>query len=127
MQVLLKCRSTYSANKNGDLFLMEDSLIRLNNIITGSRHIRLRDVNVKPAGYSKIYLTKSLAEAALYRIVDQFNCRIKSHKDFCRIFIDQIHPLQDENCRTCKILFVGQKKKTKKKNNCFCQSFNYGL
>ena len=37
-------------------------------------------------------MDKSLAEAALYSLVDQFNNRIIHHKDFCRIFLDQIHP-----------------------------------
>ena len=69
-----------------------DSLITLNNIITRSQHIGLRDINVKPAGYIKICMDKSLVEAALYRSVDQFNDRIISHNNFCRIFLDQIYP-----------------------------------
>ena len=53
-----------------------DSLITLNNIITGSRYIVLRDINVKPVGYSKIYMDKSLVEAPLYSLVHQFDNRI---------------------------------------------------
>ena len=35
----LKYKNTYLKNKNGDLFLTVDSLIRLDNIITGLRYI----------------------------------------------------------------------------------------
>ena len=82
----MKYKNTYLKNKNGDLFLTVDSSIRLNNIITGLRYIGLRDINVKSAGYSKIYNDKSSVEAALYRLVDQFIDRIISHKSFWRIF-----------------------------------------
>ena len=88
--------------------LTVDSLITLNNIITGSQHIRLRDINVKLVGYSKIYMDESLVETVLYCLVDQFNDRLISHKDFCRTFLDQIHPFRNGNSRTCKILFVDQ-------------------
>ena len=37
-------------NKDGDLFLTIDSLIRINNIITNSHNLHLRRHNVKPAG-----------------------------------------------------------------------------
>ena len=108
MQTALKYKNTYLANKNGDLFLSVDSLITLTNIITESWHIGLRDINVKPVGYSKLCMDNSLAEAALYSLVDQFNDRIISHKDFCRTFLDQIHPFWDGNSRTSKILFSDQ-------------------
>lgn len=51
-------------------------------------------------------MDKSFVEATLYRLVDQFNDRIISRKDFCEIFLDQTHPFQDGDGRTCKILFV---------------------
>ena len=41
---------------DGDLFLTVDSLITLNNIITNSNSIFLRQTNVKPAGYNKQYM-----------------------------------------------------------------------
>ena len=41
---------------DGDLFLTVDSLITLNNIITNSNSILLRQTNVKPAGYNKQYM-----------------------------------------------------------------------
>ena len=108
MQTTLKYKNTYLTYKNGNLFLTLDSLIKLNNIITGSQHIGFRDINVKPTGYSKRYMDKSLVKAAFYCLVDQFNDRIISHKDFCRTFLDQMHPFQDGNGRTCKILFADQ-------------------
>ena len=71
MQTALKYKNTNLTNINDDLFLTVDSLITLNNIITGSPYIGLRDINVKPLGYSKIYMDKSLVEAALYSLADQ--------------------------------------------------------
>ena len=50
MQSALRYRSTYLIDKNGNLFLTVDSLITLNNIITDSQGLILRDLNVKPAG-----------------------------------------------------------------------------
>ena len=38
-------------NADGNLFLTVDSLITINNYITGSRNIQLRQVNVRPAFY----------------------------------------------------------------------------
>ena len=67
MQTALKYKNTYLINKNGDLFLTVGSLITLKNIITGSRHIGLRDMDAKPAGYSKIYMDKSLVEVSFSR------------------------------------------------------------
>ena len=43
-------------NKDGNLFLTIDSLIRINNYITGSLNIQLRQINVKPAFYNKQYM-----------------------------------------------------------------------
>ena len=40
-------------NEDGDLFLTVDSLIRINNYITDSHNIQLRQINVKPAFYEK--------------------------------------------------------------------------
>ena len=101
MQTALKCKNTYLTYKNSNLFLTVNSLITLNYVITGSRHIGLRDINVKAAGYSKTYMDKSLVEATLYSLVNQFNNRIISHKDFCRTFLDQIHSFRDGTDRTC--------------------------
>ena len=92
-------------NKDGDLFLTVDSLIRLNNYITGSRNIQLRQINFKPAFYIKQYIDFTRIESELYRLVDQFNKRKITASTFCDIFLDKIHPFADGNGRTCKILF----------------------
>ena len=92
-------------NKDGDLFLTVDSLIRINNYITGSRNIHLRQINVKPAFYNKQYMDFTRIESELYRLVDQFDKRKITPRTFCDIFLDKIHPFADGNGRTCKILF----------------------
>ena len=92
-------------NKDGDLFLAVDSLIRLNNYITDSRNIQLRQINVKPAFHIKQYMDFTRIESELYRLVDQFNERKITARTFCDIFLDKIHPFADGNSRTCKILF----------------------
>ena len=56
-----------------DNILTVDSLIDINNIITGSNNITLRTGNVKPCGYKKIYMDNNLTEDKLYQLVDQFN------------------------------------------------------
>ena len=84
-------------DKHGDLFLKVDSLITLNNIVTGSCCIGLRDMNVKPAGYYKIYTDKSLVEPALYFLIDPFNDKKLSRKEFCAILLDNIHPFRNGN------------------------------
>ena len=40
------------------MYLTVDSLIKTNNIITGSNNITLRKVNVKPYGFDKMYMDK---------------------------------------------------------------------
>ena len=92
-------------NKDGDLFLTVDSLIRINNYITCSDNIQLRQINVKPAFYDKQYMDFTKIESELYRLVDQFNERKITARRFCDIFLDKIHPFADGNGRTCKILF----------------------
>ena len=41
-----------------DMYLNVDSLIDMNNIITGSNNITLRKVNVQPYGCDKMYMVK---------------------------------------------------------------------
>ena len=53
-------------SKDGDLFLTVDSLITLNNMITGSNNLNLRTCEVKPAGYDKYYMHSTHIESALY-------------------------------------------------------------
>ena len=92
-------------NKEGDLYLTVDSLIAINNYVTGSNNMQLRQINVKPAFYDKQYMDFTNIESELYRLVDQFNERQITPRRFCDIFLDKIHPFADGNGRTCKILF----------------------
>ena len=87
-------------NKDGNLFLTVDSLIRINNYITGSLNIQLRQINVKPAFYNKQYMDYTRIESKLYRLVDQFNERKITPTTFCVMFLDKIHPFANGNGRT---------------------------
>ena len=91
--------------QDGDLFLTIDSLITLNNYITNSDNLLLRQIDVKPALCNKQYMDFSKIESELYNLVDQFNDRYISNRQFCKKFLDDIHPFADGNGRTCKILF----------------------
>ena len=106
MQSALEYQNTYLNDKNGELFGTVDSLITLNNIITDSQNLFLRDVNVKPAGFDKMYLIYSLIEQALCLLVDEFNEIKVTHNQFCNIFLDLIHPFRDGNGKICKNLFI---------------------
>ena len=90
----------------GNLFLTVDSLITLNNIITNSNNIFLRQVNVKPAGYNKQYMYFDQIEVELYRLIDQFNDRYISKRYFIKKFLDEIHPFLDGNGRLVKLCFI---------------------
>ena len=106
MQSVLEYQNTYLIDKNGELVLTVVSLITLSNIITDSQNLFLRDVNVKPAGFDKLYLEKPLIEPALYQLVAEFNERKVTYNQFCNIFLGLIHPFRDGNGRICKILFI---------------------
>ena len=73
----LSYKNTNLVNSDGDLLLTVDSLITLNNIITGSNNLFLRSVNVRPAFYKKQYLDFSIIEFELYKLIDLFNDRYK--------------------------------------------------
>ena len=92
-------------NDEGDLFLTIDSLITINNYITNSHNIQLRQINVKPAFHDKQYMDFTRIESELYTLVDKFNERQITPRRFCNIFLNKIHPFSDGNGRTCKILF----------------------
>lgn len=89
----------------GDLFLTVDSLITLNNIITNSKNLFLRQTNVKPAGYNKQYMHFNYIESELYTLIDQFNDRYISKRHFIKKFLNDIHPFLDGNGRTIKLCF----------------------
>ena len=76
-------------NNDGDLYLTVDSLIRINNLITGSQNIQLRQTNVKPAFYDKQYMDFTRIESELYALVDKFNERQITPRCFCNIFLDK--------------------------------------
>ena len=95
-------------NKDGDLFLTVDSLIRISNIITNSHNLHLRRHNVKPAGYNKQYKDASRINTELCSLVDKLDDRRITSRTFCDTFLDKIHPFADGNSRTCKILFDGK-------------------
>ena len=108
MQSALEYWNTYLIDKNGKFFLTVDSLITLNNIITDSQNLFLRDVNVKSAGFDNMYLDKTLIEPALYQLVDEFNKRKLTHNQFSNIFLDLIHPFRNGNERTVKFCLFKQ-------------------
>ena len=92
-------------SQDGNLFLTVNSLITLNNFVTDSDNIQLRQINVKPALYDKEYMDFTKIESELYLLVDKFNERQICTRTFCDVFLDKIHPFSDGNGRTCKILF----------------------
>ena len=53
MIVTPQFKSKELLNQVGDLFLTVDSLITLNNYVTNSHNILLRQINVKPAFHDK--------------------------------------------------------------------------
>ena len=99
-------KNSHLLTKDGDLFLTVDSLISINNIITNSNNISLRQCEVKPAGYNKQYMISTKIESELYTLVDEFNERKISAREFCKSFLNKIHPFKDGNGRTCKVLFL---------------------
>ena len=92
-------------NKDGDFYLTVDSLIRINNLITDSNNIQLRQINVNRVFHEKQYMDFTMIKSELYILVDKFNERQITPRRFCNIFLDKIHPFSDGNGRTCKILF----------------------
>ena len=101
----LTYKNTELVTSDGNLLLTVDSLITLNNLITGSNNLSLRSVNVRPAFYKKQYLDFTKIEIELYKLVDLFNDRYITNRQFHQTFLNEIHPFLDGNGRTCKILF----------------------
>ena len=89
-------------DSDGGRYLTVNSLMEINNIITGSNNISLRKVNLKPYGFDKKYMHKELIEDKFYQIVDQFNERKITSTKFYSILLNKIHTFYDGNGRTCK-------------------------
>ena len=89
---------TFNIYSDNDMYLTVDSLIDINNIISGLKNIILRKVNVKLYGFDKIYMDEYLIKDKLFQLINPFSMRKISHEDV------YIHPLYDGNGRTCKIL-----------------------
>ena len=85
---------------NGSMYLTVDSLMEINNIITGSNNIALRKVNVKRYGFDKMYMDKELIRDKPYQIIDHFNERQITSTKFYSIVLNKIKR------RACKILFA---------------------
>ena len=60
-------------DSDGGMYLTVDSLVEINSIITGSINITLRNLNVKPYEFDKMYMQKQLIEDKHYQITDQFS------------------------------------------------------
>lgn len=88
------------------MYLNADSLIDINNKITGSNNITLRKFNVKQYGYYKMYMDKNLTKGKLYELIDQMNEKDINHKDLSFALFNSIHTFYDGNESTCQILFV---------------------
>ena len=63
----------YMNNEEGDFFLTLDSLIELNNIITGKKNNGLRIINVKPAEYNCMCMHYNNINFALQTLIDNYN------------------------------------------------------
>ena len=94
--------------KEGDMFLTVDSLMEVSNLILGKNNIELRELNVKPAGYAtNLHFPWWCVESSLYILLDEFNERRITNRDFCDGFME-IHTFLGGNGRTCKLLFINQ-------------------
>ena len=91
-------------DSENNMYLKVGSVIDLNNIITGSNNFILRKANANPYGYEKMYMVRDSIEDKLCQLIDQFNKRKITHKDFHLQLLENIHPFYDGNGITCKIL-----------------------
>ena len=51
-------------------------------------------------------MAKDLIEDKLYKIIDKFNQRKTTPVKFYSILLNKMHPFEDRNGRTCKMLFM---------------------
>ena len=89
-------------DSGSNMYLLVNSLIDRNTIISGSNDI-LRRFNGKQNRYDKMYMDQDLIEDKLLELIDQFTERKMNLKDFYFALLNNIH---GRNGRTCKILFV---------------------
>ena len=75
-------KDTELITTDNNLLLTVDSLITLNNIVTGSHNLSLRSVNVRPAFHKKQYMDFTKIEFELYKLVDAFNDRYITIRQF---------------------------------------------
>ena len=57
-------------DSDGNMCLVIDSLIEINNIKTGSNVVNLRKVIVKPCEFDKIYLDRDLTDDNTHEIIN---------------------------------------------------------
>ena len=93
-----------SADPNGNTYLVVDSLIKINNIITASNNIILRKVYVKSYGFDKTYMEKRSNITKFCQIVHQLNDPLKI------VIVKIIHKLYCENGRKSTTLLANDDK-----------------
>ena len=76
-------------------------------------------MNVKPAFHKKQYLDFTKIEFELYNLIDLFNDRYITNREFYHTFLNEIHPFLDGNGRTCKKYYL--KINFNSLSNAFCQ------
>ena len=95
----------YLLTESNNLFLNFDSLIELNNIILEKNNSSLHLCQVKPAGFEFEYMHFSKISLKLQILINKFNDRRVSKRDFVTEFLN-IHPFLDRKGRTIKILTI---------------------
>ena len=86
------------------MYLTVGSMIKINNIVSGSNNITLRKVNL-PCEFDKMYVDKDLIEEKLYQMIDQFHEK-NTHVQSYSILFNEIHQFYDGSGRTCKTPFA---------------------
>ena len=98
-------KKEYLLTKENELFLTLDSIIEVNNIILNKKNQSLRKWQIKPVGFNFEYMHFSKIEQQLQILIDNYNDRMISKKEFLNLFLS-IHPFLDGNGRTVKILMI---------------------
>ena len=84
-------------DSDNNSYLTVDSLININNKITGSNNITLWKVNIKSYGCDKMYMDKDSIENKWNQLIHQFNEGKISYKDFYLELLENLHPCYDGN------------------------------